>query len=275
MGCFNGTCAMSHLPITWDDEVYVWFFVDNKGSEGVSASNMVYSDDHFSLLGIPFRAKYNDYGAWDDVFPEDQEAYDLTLRMIENGMRDDKPSTPLDTETIQDLLHNCKLNVKVYNDQFQVGFMMILRSVFDKFLNEYSWKEYVPHPTDWLQAKYMPVSFDVDFGANMIMADIIEAKEQRNDSLLMAFELVRRRYHLNFMHYVMDIADVVTDDNLKTVCRGLYLNMVLNNLANKLRMSYGPCSGSGSQSADYDAYKVLASSMIKIISDNERDHEEE
>lgn len=64
MGCWNGTCMVSNLPILSGEEA-VGFFIINSG--GRKATDHCYSNEAWEPLLLPFRGVYNDYGLLEDI----------------------------------------------------------------------------------------------------------------------------------------------------------------------------------------------------------------
>ena len=60
MGCWNGTCGLSGLPIIEGEEMYVFPIVESY------RDSFCYSTALYRPSVVPFRAKYNDYGAGED-----------------------------------------------------------------------------------------------------------------------------------------------------------------------------------------------------------------
>ena len=69
MGCWNGTCAISHLPINASDEVKLIFIKasPNALEEMAYKSAFCYSNGVFAPAFMPIDAKYNDYGGVEDI----------------------------------------------------------------------------------------------------------------------------------------------------------------------------------------------------------------
>lgn len=56
MGCWNGTCGLSGLPIINSEEIYVFPIIES------SRDSFCYTSALYRPSVVPFRAKYNDYG---------------------------------------------------------------------------------------------------------------------------------------------------------------------------------------------------------------------
>lgn len=62
MGCWNATCGVSQLPILAGEKIRVFILEPSMHSDR-SPNMTCYSTDHYTPLGIPFVAEYNDYGS--------------------------------------------------------------------------------------------------------------------------------------------------------------------------------------------------------------------
>lgn len=76
MGCWNGTDIITHLPILYRNDVYVFLLVEHDFIE-----SYCYPDSHWSLVPLYFKGKYDDYGSVEDC-------YGPTLNMIIKEIRE-------------------------------------------------------------------------------------------------------------------------------------------------------------------------------------------
>lgn len=60
MGCWNGTCGLTNLPIIHGDEMYVFPIVESY------RDSFCYTTALYRPSVLPFRAEYNDYGAGEE-----------------------------------------------------------------------------------------------------------------------------------------------------------------------------------------------------------------
>jgi hypothetical protein len=69
MGCWNGTCGLSRLPIGWNDEVYAFILLRPRelmnGTSGLISD--IYTRDQYLPILPPIKGRYDDYGALDKV----------------------------------------------------------------------------------------------------------------------------------------------------------------------------------------------------------------
>lgn len=65
MGCWNGTCVLTNLPIFHGDEVYTFILQQSSYNNGY-VGHHCYSNTYYNLIPLFFEGKYNDYGAVED-----------------------------------------------------------------------------------------------------------------------------------------------------------------------------------------------------------------
>jgi hypothetical protein len=65
MGCWNGTCGVSQLPIHHGEKVRLFFLVPNNYKE--HPNTMVHSTALYEPGWYPIRAEYNDYGSVENI----------------------------------------------------------------------------------------------------------------------------------------------------------------------------------------------------------------
>ena len=83
MGCWNGTCNISNMPIFAGDKVV--FIPLMKAHDGV-VFNTCYPTDNFIPLGFPIVGRYNDYGGLYDIEISDaNQGYLKTLKFYFTG----------------------------------------------------------------------------------------------------------------------------------------------------------------------------------------------
>jgi hypothetical protein len=67
MGCWNGTCFISNLPIRHGDEVVGFVISYDNFKDEVGYSGSCYSEAYARPLGLPFFGTYDDYGGIEDI----------------------------------------------------------------------------------------------------------------------------------------------------------------------------------------------------------------
>lgn len=281
MGCWNATCAMSRLPINYHDDVICWFIAESPFYEHPqSATNLTYPWDRYQLLGIPFRAKYNDYGSVEDINVKDLPIVEALLsticdKMVEFELGDNEyhdievKKEKFNFELCMSAIHEERMQLRRYGQEngAPIGMMMIHLSVFEKFVNEYKWQEYgVPDSSDLDgKAGYFKMGFNLQTDAEDLLQRIAN---HRNPDWLISSE---------FREYLCmgDIYELMQGEDLDRFAYGAQQNKTLCRLASELRMTFGPQSGAGSQDNDYAPYNMLISAMQDVMKAYQDEHGED
>jgi len=68
MGCWNGTCGITNLPIHHGEDIVFYILQENSFRESPGfGTGICYSDELFSPLGLPIYGKYDDYGGIEKI----------------------------------------------------------------------------------------------------------------------------------------------------------------------------------------------------------------
>ena len=165
MGSWNGTCGLSGLPIISGEEIYVFPII-----EGYSGS-FCYATALYNPMIIPFRAKYNDYGAGEecagpalDMIINNIKSELIELQVGENEYHDIAVKREgFDAEKFFEVVHKKRLRVsnplKAYPDQKKhrnIFFTMVRKDVVDRLWNEWTFDHYKMKDT------IIPEGFETD-----------------------------------------------------------------------------------------------------------------
>lgn len=69
MGCWNATCCLSNLPISYGQEVYVWLIAPTGVDFSVGMAGNCHTNDMYYPISYAVEGKYNDYGGVEDIKP--------------------------------------------------------------------------------------------------------------------------------------------------------------------------------------------------------------
>jgi len=152
MGCWNGTCGLSGLPIIHGEEMYVFPIVESY------RDSFCYSTALYRPSVVPFRAEYNDYGAG-------EKCSGPALELIIDGIREKLVEMEVgenqyhdiavkregfDADMFFEACHKKRLRfvnpMRGYEGEAQtkdVFFTMVRKDVVDRLWNEWSfdmWK---------------------------------------------------------------------------------------------------------------------------------------
>jgi hypothetical protein len=151
MGCWNGTCGLSGLPILHGDEIYVFPIVEN------SSDSFCYASALYRANAMPFQAVYNDYGGGEqcsgpglDIVISGIAEQLVELEMGEHQYHDiEVKREGFDANKFFDAVHEGRLLFKnpmrVYegnSEHVNVYFTMIRKDVIDRLWNEWTFDQW-------------------------------------------------------------------------------------------------------------------------------------
>jgi hypothetical protein len=151
MGCWNGTCGLSGLPITHGDEMYVFPIVGGHGDSFCYASAL------YRPVVLPFLAEYNDYGGGEKCSGVGLEInmLDIKNKLVEMEVGDNKyhdiavKREGFDADSFFDACHRRRLKfvnpMKHYPDRAQennVFFTMVRKDVVDRLWNDWTFDQW-------------------------------------------------------------------------------------------------------------------------------------
>lgn len=150
MGSWNETCALSNLPISYQEEI-VYLFIQPRYPH-IPPGRGCYPNDFFGVRSLPFYSRYNDYGEIE--YPKDEREEFFCNLMINQFQEDLVPQKAkdlradwgdltfetLDLSTLQSWVHEEELKVLQPNfrtskeDEVHPVPILILKRVWDKYL---------------------------------------------------------------------------------------------------------------------------------------------
>ena len=234
MGCWNGTCGITNLPIMYGERI-VTFVCENKRFNHRPCYSTTLAEPIFTHI----RGEYNDYGSIENIDPNKNN--DLLLKFINNKYK-------VNCSTLEECI------TKISNDEIGELFLfMVKEPIFDQLINEignrFPYKKFINMRT-------LIVTNLIKFKKEAIKIknckdEILKiTKEMKLDNMLYDFS-GETRIILRYMkkHNSIDIDKI--------------LEYILFNYAmNGLRKSFYPQSGSGSQSQEMYLHKLVGQYII-------------
>jgi hypothetical protein len=160
MGCWNGTCAVTNLPIWAGDPIRLILTLQQSDKQGDGAG-FCYSDDYWAPVALPVKGTYNDYGGIEDI-KEDwntQIILDHFTKNFEGGkviITEDKydGGADKDIKTLGDIhvfindyverdlayMHSPAIAKIFPEHNSQIGFIMVHEGVYQAML-KYDYKD--------------------------------------------------------------------------------------------------------------------------------------
>ena len=184
MGCWNGTCGLSGLPIIHGTEMYVFPIIESY------RDSFCYSTALYRPSVLPFRAEYNDYGAGENCSGVGLELLmeGIRAQLVEFDVGENKyhdiavKKDGFDVDMFFEACHEKRLKFmnpmygyhseKQHNDVF---FTMIRKDIADRLWNEWKFDLWKP-----CGMKDTPVGFEVDqyHLKNVTYAQLAETVEE-------------------------------------------------------------------------------------------------
>lgn len=303
MGCWNVTCGLTNLPIRNNDEI-VQIIV--KGNGKISAIHSHYANDYFSPVGLPLYGTYNDYGAIEQV--EEYTSPVLASFMLgfikdyiveqeqgENKYHDiEVKKEGLDFEKVSAAMHKNRLIIKdrqfILNEESPVGFdykevetlmmpMFFHRKAYDAFMKGKfdSWG--IKERQDLVDIMDAKIKMFQNNGKNihesMTEVQRMTFNYMRVDTLkaMALSEVERDNYFKNLKESLFVAGDKIIEPH-----EDLYNAMIdviwMDHCLQALRKIWLPNTYSGSQSQEYEYYKLLTKITNDIIKDVEDEYDE-
>lgn len=312
MGCWNGTCAISQLPILSGDKVKLIILRTKENLVGnLAGGGMCYSSGVTVPMSLPMEVTYNDYGSGEKVI-ENYNTKHL-LNYFKEELKDGKifykvgkhdKVKPL--SSVENLLYNIERGYvftngilqsseRYYLPECPISFVMILNSVWDSMINAvvslssnfFSFEReddpfYGTRENSYEMIedyfKYLKKSFSSNDPCSRIILDrwsILDGNWKRNFlSGLRQYDRVDTISFLKYHMYLEDLLEKEDTVNLEEFKKDLFEFVTISTVMEVLRKTWIPQAGAGSQDQDFEIYTALADTMKKHCEDKLKEWEE-
>ena len=294
MGCWNGTCALTHLPIRHGEKVRAFILIPShfnfKPAEGVdfSGGGITYSTDAYYPLTLGLKGEYNDYGGVEKVKPSANTKaivswfnYLITEKKLtvfdpENFDKDKKPITKV--KTIDEVLYIIERS-GLRETGVPFGFIMVLDSAFQT-----SVKAIEECDTSWKRKGLLSDLKDISSLLKQ-RAKINKKKEKTKEdlSLLMSFRMLENAGFAGRLLY--DFGDNKLIDEwfkwnflnkeLTKPTTHLYNDVIdhifFGRAMQAVRRTWVSQCGNGSQDEDYNIHRKLAEFVIGHVAEKKKE----
>ena len=303
MGCWNGTCNISNMPIFAGDKVV---FIPLMRIHDSVVFNACYPTDNFIPLGFPIVGEYNDYGGLEDIEISDvNRDYFYTLNFYFAGRDEEEKYRKVKKyDNFEDFVNNvlccaegCYVDVSnmddllkekmVKDNMAEVNYMMIHYDLYQSLManmsNRKPYKEeqtleylltekfnsiFMENLGRIIDAKSMAISMDgrVNKAYDMLQKMII-----RN----MTSEIFNRadNFYENRWNYFVEIMiedESVREDLIKCAVDKYIFMLVLS----RMRKGYLCDSGCGSQNAETKLHLIMADFIQNQVIKNAERYED-
>jgi hypothetical protein len=275
MGCWNGTCGLTNLPIFVGDEVYV-FPVLERPTLGDRPS-FCYTTALYTPSLLPFVAKYNDYGGGED---EGGIALELTMNAIQDILVEmeegenpyhDIPIKKADfgPHLFWEATHEGRLFHKHYKN-CGIFFAMVRKDVADRIFSEWKFNEYVGGETGYIRdltfekmCDSIPEFLERSISNSELFGDGIVRFDWELDSPIskrLSYISSASSNNWDLLKMNVLVSDLVNSDKMELAVDFLRLYMIgsaVDVLMDETRRIWLPMMHRGSQSGDLKAYQFV------------------
>lgn len=306
MGCWNGTCGISNLPITAGDKVKFVFLIHN-GYPGTSiGSNSPighsYATDIWKPISLPFAGRYNDYGSVESIkedFSTDfflgkvNELYQKGELTIESDKYTKAPATIESLEEFCRCVERGRVSVpntyqpdETYPARRQIGLVMVHERIWDAMLSTENLQSYLHDYDQYTEAALEAIkeeeALEKDYPIMPMMLDIkIEDKiGWRNRIGFMFRGIENSTYFKLFYCHEITSSLIQNKDVANDVVVGLKEGFVeiacAMSTMNSLRRAWTTAlCGSGSQYTGWEEHYVLSKAIADLAFDRRQKEEAE
>lgn len=300
MGCWNGTCGISNLPIRNGQRVAVVLLVKQNRFDSWCYPSAVYD-----VAPLLFWGTYNDYGA-----AEDNTGYGLPLLLeglCKNLIEIPQGENPyhdipvlrekFDVELLWEAVHEGRLFIEGYGNKYQVEAVMIHGDIYDALMRDFRISSYNSEigsfdiSIDDIRATILQyIELLRESAKSPIFQYTTELVDWANQKKCLAASFLSFRRNEGSHFRIIDPVDAIHGLIEKDDWKGLeeFLNEALNVVWLNAVMSYArkiwsPQSGAGSQNSSSRVYRVLSQATLavlnaqkaKYIAENDEDYEED
>lgn len=254
MGCWNGTCMLTNLPIHHGNRAVIIPVAQDTTTLHIAC----YHTDFCKFAGFAIRGMYNDYGNLEDI--DDTAAAQETLRLFQRWSKTDLCNIQVDKsfpegqkpDTVENLLYLIERGYMSWGGK-AFGFVMIHEKAFDMMVKEManrkgsrSEKTLKQHTMEELQKSIKKMEKDKKLGWPVF------GRLSDHGGMM---HWLRDSFHDG---YKMDL-----DWGVKAVQEALFEVYAFSAALDLLRKNLIPQCGAGSQCDEMHLHKMLASFTIR------------
>lgn len=279
MGCWNGTCGLTNMPIKHGDKIVLFLLRYNIRDGCNGGAGITYQNDMYSPITIPIYGEYNDYGGIENISKNGEKAYDHFIEFI---LKNPYRGVIIDNEQLERAELTEKLTDNQPRDIYElinkfigrevyknIGYMMVLEDVLneikiskenkvneikrdaDIFIESYkqNHEEYMFFDYD----QYPNVTYKNKFAGFWGISNGFSGFKHPFINKLYALELKEKDEMIN------SLIDLI----------------IVDNILDDTRKFWSIQSGTGSQNNNYDDLALLSNIILKRKAEIEKRYEEE
>ena len=266
MGCWNGTCYISKLPIHYGENVVMILVREREFKRRGECPHTCYPTDFYAPFGYPIYGKYDDYGGVEDIenakevleylktveihrvrkdYDDDNKTKDEIIEITEENLDD----------TLNEIMHS---GYFVENNAIE-GFF-VKRELYDLLIENassrkiYGKNETIAHQTERLLKKEIAKINDEKF----------ENEFEKRYALHELYRFATLSEYCDYeweitSHIKRKLLDNFNDDDMKRLIELMMFRYVLD----LLRMGYFCITGDGSQSNEMYMHTLVAKYILE------------
>jgi len=284
MGCWNGTCGISQLPIMAGDPVLAYLIMMFQYEDENNFSGYCYPTGFASPLTFPIRAEYNDYGSIDNI--KDNYVIDIIKKQFTDKIGNLTVEQWIDKEVERDKV-TVEINRTIGEGEPRmtaqgIGLWMChawLPDCFRKIKNEWSREDFSLDEQLMVDAeKFWSDALRISELSPLFLWDC-GGKDNLFGNMLFPMgigsSLMTHRYWEPYREYVINlIKEKYPFDNVtvQELLKDLIDYQLMLSAMSSMRKGFAPRSGKGSQSEGFEYYRAMNLGMEKYMStvDDER-----
>lgn len=287
MGCWFETCGISNLPIKDGQEVVVFVLTRN---DSAYEKVFCYSNTLYSVLPIPFYAKYDDYGSAYDCSGVGLDIVMDTIKnkLVEKEVGDNSvhdieiKRNEFNTELFFDACHENRLFIKKGHKEIKVDRVMMHKNIFDHILENNQYRKYIGYEKPYLYYTFADIVADVPKfvkrlkskwdNTNFLFHDYIFERLFDEDEINLANDwLMNINVHgsrsplFSISQEMTVILNTKTDEEVEEFFVEYLKGVIINDFFSSTRKLWTPQCGRGSQNQDPARYRLLINAMNNVL----------
>lgn len=297
MGCWNGTCMISNLPIISGEKIKLVILKPHLGKKEITSSGFCYSTGLMSPAFLPIEGEYDDYGTIEDIVEDWNTEFVLkNFTSVYDALEVDKEV--VNEYTLYDIcrgiergsLKGKKKNSEEFID-INLAFVMIRKDIWDALCINHKGQFWNDRKEETDKCEYYisaRESCDRQYQKSVdALAELDELR--KSDTEDVELKLLRRSLILmnknifydnrilktiNYDHSYLVLFERELD--LREAINSLYTELVIiNSFLESTRKSWMIQQGAGSQDADWEEYKMFNQIVNEICDAKIKEYSEE
>lgn len=262
MGCWNGTCGISQLPIIEGERVILFPLTKNLRGDN-EGGGYCYSDNQYKPISIPIFGTYDDYGK---VYNVDNIG-DVVYRQFCSMLKKKEINNPNDVnpQNIEELIYQIERR-----NLPNIGFMLVHEAIYKKMVAEVSSRVSLRDNVS-LRERFEQIVHEYIDRVNELMSAGKNSFQLLFDEILEAndFRMLFSKWKLNFL------LDEVVRNSSEELFNRIIDFMLFSTAMDISRKSWVLQAGAGSQDEEYFIHKLIAEFILEKERNLHTEYQEE